>query len=713
MAVGGMDEERLRRAFLDEAEELSQKLAESLLSLELDRANAGIINEVFRLTHSLKSESALMGFARLSELAHRMEDVLGLAREGRLAVDKAVIDPLFAGADLIAEMMAAISKGGGDAEFDVRAVLADLAACARPGAPPVPAREAAQPAPQPAPRQGQAPRVSLGDFERRQLAEARDRGESLYRLTVTVADEEAMKFPRAYLVFANLELVCSVVSVTPALEGDPAEDAAYAVTTFLVTQHGQEELLHSAAGVDQVSVAIQRLEYAALLAPGDTRAADGTRDEAGDPPEPQAGRSPEGAPAAVPVQDPNGVPAGQDARAEGKAAAPAAEKTSIRVDTRKLDDLWSLIAELVLHKSHIARLSEDIGHGADVHTVREELVESFDSLDKISSGMQQAMMDTRMIPISVIFSKFPRLVRDLSRKLGKPVDLVLTGEDTEIDRSVVEALSDPLTHIIRNSLDHGLEYPEERVRRGKAEKGRVRIGARRQGGTIVIELEDDGRGMDSERIRQKAIARGIPGAQGFSDTQLLELVFLPGFSTKDVVTDLSGRGVGMDVVATRIRGELKGDVALRSEQGRGTRVTLMLPLTLTIVNALLVRGDAQLFAIPLTDVDSTAKILSIDIRGEEGRETSPWMGEDLPVHSLGALFGNGRRRADEYFALVLRQGDRAAFLVVDELIEEREIVIKPIDDLLNSQRLFSGVSVLEDGRLVFILDTSFIRRENF
>ena len=348
-----------------------------------------------------------------------------------------------------------------------------------------------------------------------------------------------------------------------------------------------------------------------------------------------------------------------------------------------------------------------------MHTVREELVESFDSLDKISSGMQQAMMDTRMIPISVIFNKFPRLVRDPSRKLGKPVDLVLSGEDTEIDRSIVEALSDPLTHVIRNSLDHGIEYPEERVRRGKKEKGRVSVSARRQGGNIVIELEDDGRGMDAEGIRRKAVGMGMNGAEGFTEAQLLDLVFLPGFSTKEVVTDLSGRGVGMDVVATRIRGDLKGDVVLRTERDRGTRVTLFLPLTLTIVNALLVRGDAQLYALPLTDVDSTAKLISTEIRGEEGRESALWMEEEIPVFSLGGLFGNSRRRADEYFAAVLRHGDRRAYLVVDELIEEREVVIKPVDDLLNSQKIFSGVSVLENGKLVFILDTSFIRREHF
>ena len=470
-------------------------------------------------------------------------------------------------------------------------------------------------------------------------------------------------------------------------------------TTVLLTSGSEDDVMKAASGVDQIAdVRIERCAFDAFLSPGVVAEA-GSIDRASGPGGAAAGAAESGTTAAA--QD-------EQARRTGPV-----EKTSIRVDTRKLDDLWSLIAELVLHKSHIARLSEDIGHGKDVHTVREELVESFDSLDKISSGMQQAMMDTRMIPISVIFSKFPRLVRDLSRRLGKPVDLVLSGEDTEIDRSIVEALSDPLTHIIRNSLDHGIEFPEERVRHGKNEKGKVSVTARRQGGNIVIELEDDGRGMDPEVIRRKAVGMGMSGAESFTDAQLLDLVFLPGFSTKEVVTDVSGRGVGMDVVATRIRGDLKGDVLLRTEPNRGTRVTLFLPLTLTIVNALLVRGDAQLYALPLTDVDSTAKLVTTEIRGEEGRESALWMDEEIPVYSLGALFANGRRRVDEHFAAVLRNGDRRAYLIVDELIEEREIVIKPVDDLLNSQKMFSGVSVLENGKLVFILDTSFIRREHF
>jgi len=705
MTNTGLDEARLRHAFLEEAEELSQKLGDTLLALEGDRENLELINEVFRFTHSLKSESALMGYQSLSELAHRMEDVLGLARAGTLKVEKPVIDAIFAGSDLIAEMMAAISKGNRDTEFNTEAALKDLSAIVSSapgnGHRGAPAAAAAVPAGAPAaaaaPAAAGAREIVLNDVERRQLAEARDRSESLYRITVKVAETEQMKFPRAYLVFCNLELIANVVKTDPAMDGEPVEDSLYGATTLVVTTAGNDTALREAATVDQIaSVDIEPRGYEEYLAPRGARAAVSLSAAANLPPGVAAGLAPGGVPAET-----------------APAAVSTVERTSIRVDTRKLDDLWSLIAELVLHKSHLARLSEDLGRGADVHAVREELSDSFDSLEKISSGMQQAMMDTRMIPISVIFNKFPRLVRDVSRKLGKPVELTLAGEDTEIDRSLVESLSDPLTHIIRNSLDHGIEFPEERVREGKNERGRVSVTARRQGGNIVIEIADDGRGMDTGRIRQKAVTMGIAGAQSFSEAQLLDLVFLPGFSTKDVVTDLSGRGVGMDVVATRIRGDLKGDVELRTDPGKGTRVTLVLPLTLTIVNALLVRGDNHLFAIPLTDVDSTAKVLSTEIRGEDGREISRWMEDDIPVYSLGALFGKGRRKSEEYFAVVLRHGDRKAFLLLDELIEEREIVIKPVDDLLNVHRMFSGASVLEDGRLVFILDTSLIRRENF
>ncbi len=692
MPVASQDDTKLRKAFLEEAEDLVQKLGETLPALETAPESRDLINEVFRLTHSLKSESAFMGFSALSELAHTMEDVLGLARDGRRGLDETVMDRLFEGADLIAAMMSAIAGGGRDADTDAHEVIEKLSAITGSVAP------GAGPAVSPAASVTDGP--SLTDFEKKRLAEARERGETLWRVTVTVEPDEPMKFPRAFLVFANLEQTANVLVAVPGLEGEPLEDSRYAHTAYYVTTDRGEEALREAGRVDQIaSVSVEKLDYDALLV------------EHAPVLEPVARR---GAAAAAPgVASEAGPPAGRTGTEEAPQKQAPLEKTSIRVETRKLDDLWSLVAELVLHKAHISRLSDSVARGMDLATVREELVESSDSLDKITGGMQQAMRDTRMIPISVIFTKFPRLVRDLSRKLEKPVELSVSGEETEIDRSIVEALSEPLTHIIRNSLDHGLEFPEERARLGKPEKGRLTVAARRQGGTIVIDVVDDGRGMDTERIRQKALSLGIARAAELSEAQLMDLVFLPGFSTKEVVTDLSGRGVGMDVVATRVRGELRGDVELASEKGKGTRVTLRLPLTLTIVNSLLVSGDGHLYAIPIADVDGTAKLMDTDIRETEDGEVCSWMDEELPLYSVSTLLGRRRRRQDEYFSVVLRHGVHRALLVVDELIEEREIVIKPVDDLLNYNRIFSGVSVLEDGRLVFILDTSFIRRENF
>ena len=695
MAVAGMDEEKLRSAFLEEAEDLYGKLGESLLSLEQSGGGRELLNETFRLIHSLKSEAALMGFTKLSELAHAMEDVFGLARDGRVPLDRQVMDIMFAGADLIGEMMGAVSRGESDEGVRTEEVVRRLARVPQQGAPEgapggsperVPVRESPQ-----TPADGGLP--VLDEFEKRQLEEALDRGEGLYRLAIRVDEGEPMKFPRAFLVFNALEEEANVVKAVPPMDGEPLEDALYGETVLYLTTGGSEAAVTQAACVDQVTVlSIERLDYRAVL--------EGP---------PARGGGPDAALAGAPGE----AGAGAQPSAEGQQKRAGAEKTSIRVDTRKLDDLWRLIAELVTRKSRVARLSEKMTRGGDVHEASEELAETFDALDKIAGGMQQTMVDTRMIPIAIIFSKFPRLVRDLSRKLGKSIELSIRGEETEIDRGIVEALSDPLTHIIRNSIDHGIESPEERLRRGKPARGRVSIEARQQGGNIVIEIADDGRGIDVARIREKAVAEGIEGAAAMGDAALLELVFRPGFSTREVVTDLSGRGVGMDVVATRVRGELKGDVVLATENGRGTRVTLLLPLTLTIINALLVRGDSQLCAIPLTDVDSTVKVLNTEIRADDGREAWVYRNEEIPLHRLGALFGRGRRRAEEHFAVILRHGDRKGCLIVDELIEEQEIVIKPVDDLLNHRRLFSGVSLLEDGRLVFILDASFIRREDF
>ena len=670
-----MDEARLRRAFLEEAEEMVEDLNRRLVELEQDSVNAELINEVFRLFHSLKSESALMGFTRLSVVAHRTEDVFDLVKQGNVALERSVMDGVFAATDLINEMIARIASGGGDAEFSVDAVVEQLERS-------VGRRVEAKRVPEARSRGIRAEGLAvISRADRLQLEESRQRRERLYRLTCEIDESCPMKFPRAYLIYTNLEEVASVLKSIPPLElpadgADVADEGYGRIVVYLSTSE-DAAVIERAAGVDEVrKLELLELDYEEVLGKPE-------------PPAP-ADRPTEAAPASRPTR-------------------PSPERTSIRVETRKLDEIWSLVGQLVISKGRLGRLLGQSPAGNGRPEIGEELESVGDTIGAVAEGLQRAMMETRMVPISVLFDKFPRLVRDLSKQIGKEADLQLRGEGTEIDRSLVEALSDPLTHLIRNCLDHGLEPPEARVRAGKPERGTISVTAFQEGGKVVIEISDDGRGLDLPRIRAKAVERGLIRADSErSDAEIVEFIFQPGFSTADAVTDISGRGVGMDVVATRVRDVLKGEVLVRSERGKGTRFSIVLPLTLTILNTLVVRLGRRHFAIPVRNVDETAKLGDAAIVGSPQGRRAPHRGEEIGVHFLADLLGGAAERKDVYDTVIVTYRGKRAYLVVDELVEELDVVIKPVDDVLNPGRLFSGVSVLGDGAILFILGTTFI-----
>jgi two-component system chemotaxis sensor kinase CheA len=666
-------EPRLLAAFLEDAEDRSQKLSALVGSLEPGPVAPETINATFRAAHDLKAAAATAGFQSMKRLAHRAENVLDRVRDGALEVTEPVRDALQEAADLIADMVAAIGRGDPEGSVDTSAAVAHLERLVGPAAP------GEDSAPPEAARRALS-EESFGAYERAQVREAGDRGESLFRLSCDLDPAEPMRFARAYLLFANLEDVVNIVAVDPPMDpsavepdaqGAVPDDRAYAhLRVWFTSPRDGSEAMAAAAGAGTTRV--ERLEAAELL---------------------------------------GAIPAPAPAGAAAPGSRTAVERTTIRVDTRKLDTLWTLVAELVQAKAKISTISERLGRGEDGEGLRTGLSEALDSLEKISGGMQQGMMETRTIPIRVIFEKFPRMIRDLSRKLDKAIELEIAGAETEIDRSIVEALSNPLMHLLRNAVDHGIEFPEDRVRTGKSERGTVRVAASQQGGRIVIEVSDDGRGIDPEAVRAKAVAKGIAGAADMDERQLQELLFLPGFSLAPRVSDISGRGVGMDVVAKTIREDLKGEVLLKSQRGAGTQITLLLPLTLTIMRALLVRGEAHVFAVPLSGVETTARVLNTEIRGAGERLSCRWQNGEIPLFTLGGLLGRPGRRGEELSAVVLRRGRGRACLVVEELLEERELVIKPLDDLANPRRLFSGVSLREDGTLVFILDTSFVPEE--
>ncbi|WP_300919617.1 chemotaxis protein CheA, partial [uncultured Desulfovibrio sp.] len=403
------------------------------------------------------------------------------------------------------------------------------------------------------------------------------------------------------------------------------------------------------------------------------------------------------------------------APANNKAAAPGGDHKSsstIRVDHERLDHLMNLIGELIINRNRytlIARSLEGSEDSINVAEVAQSLSETTYAMARISDDLQDTIMKVRMVPVSSVFSRFPRLVRDLSRKSGKEVDLIMEGEETELDKSVVEVIGDPLVHLIRNSVDHGIEPEEQRLAQGKPAKGKVTLRAFHKGNSVAIEIEDDGKGIDPNKMREVAIKKGIISpeeAAQLDDREAIELIFAPGFSSAEKITDISGRGVGMDVVRTNIK-NLKGSVNTYSEVGKGTRFTLSLPLTLAIIDALMVNVSGQMYAIPLDAVSETTKIETVRLTDVKGRKAVTLRGEVLGIVELSEMLGLPRSTEtlpEVLSVVVIHDNERRLGLVVDELLERQEIVIKPLGAYLGDLKGISGATIMGDGSVILILD---------
>jgi len=668
-SIPGIDENKLRHAFLDEVEEILEHLDQALLELENKPENSELLNEAFRAIHSVKSESAVLGFSRLSNLAHKIEDVFDKLRNGELRITQLLMDTILNAADQIHEIVSVIAKGGRDDDFNTEEIINKLKNIAgeiitRN----IPENQLGEPLKKQIEHEKN---YVFNRFELDLIKEGKERKENFYRLTCTINNDSPMKYARAYLLCNNLEQTVNVIKTIPPLAEEPESDEEYGKIIFYITYGGSEKVIYSAVEVDEVEqVELIKLDYSDFLKP---------KKDNGD---------------------------------VGRRAAPVElkriERNSIRVETKKLDELWRLVGELIINKSQISKIAETVAGISNVSNMAETVETAVDNLDKITEGIQQAMMETRMVPISVIFNKLPRLVRDLSKKLGKKVNLDIAGEETEIDRSIVEQLSEPITHIIRNSLDHGIEFSDERVKKGKPAEGTIKVSASQEGGNIILQISDDGGGFDLDRIKEKAIEKGIIKDADASYEKIVRCIFIPGFSTKDEVTDLSGRGVGMDVVATKIKDELHGDVSLQTGKNKGSTITITLPLTLTILNAVIIETAGNFYAIPVSKTEETVEVLNTEIRYDNNRSFYNYREEEVPVLYLDNLLGKRIKKSEENYGVIVRHGSLKGCLIVDRLVEEVDIVIKPIDDILNTKHLFSGISVLGDGSIVYILDTSAI-----
>lgn len=689
--------------FLDESREHLQSLNDGLLSLENDPNEVSVVNEIFRNAHTLKGMSATMGFNKIAELTHEMEDVLDLIRNNQLKVTEDIIETIFKCLDSLQEMIENVGNGDPEDLVDVSDLVKKLSSISK--GEPQPTADAAEP---PAPTAAEAPAeaapISALDYtedDKDAMKAAKQGGMDVFHIHIRLADTCLLKAARTYMVMNALEEIGDVIKSVPPAEDLEAEKFDHDFDLVIVTTSDAHAISDALAPVSELEeVKIEQVDPDNLAAP------------AAAPAKPAAAAAPAEAPAAAPAPTPVSAaksaakPAAKPAAKAPAKPAPAAEKKhhasqSVRVDIEKLDNLMNLVGELVINKVRL----EQIG----TTNRMPELTETLEQMDRVTTDLQNVVMKVRMVPVSQVFNRFPRMVRDIAKELNKDINLTVEGEETELDRTVIDEIGDPLMHLLRNSLDHGVEHPDDREKKGKPRTGEVGLIARHEGNNVVIMVTDDGAGIDADKIRSKAVEKGIytqDEVDTMSDADAVRIIFAPGFSTAEQITDISGRGVGMDVVRSKIE-SLGGHVDVETKIDEGSVFKIKLPLTLAIIQALLVRVQEEMYAIPLGSIDSTINIHPDDIKTVQNQAVIVLRGQIIPIINLSNALQVPRTKEednDDIFVVVVYVGERKAGIVVDNLIGQQEIVIKTLGKLLSGLKIFSGATVLGDGRVALILD---------
>lgn len=670
--------------FLDEAGDNLKHLDDLILVIEKDPENGEAIAEIFRSAHTLKGMSATMGFEKMATLTHSMEDMLDAVRRGKYTLVSKDIDLLFRSLDTLQIMVDSIRGGKNDSSVDIGdlAVLLRNAAAEQSTLPPAAEMKLSE----------KTALSSLSEEEKKWIREAAEMGLTVHEVLVTLSAECMLKAARAFMVVNRLEEMGEIIRAVPPVEAIENEEFAQDFTLWIASSRQESELQDAAARISEVaSVKIKELG-------ADSSPAAGDECGEGEPTETSPEEKMPGKKKTPPApEEPHPGPR------QGRRDNSKKLHQTVRVETDRLDKLMNLVGELVIGRARIERL------------VQEARLRDFDEplsqLGRISGDIQELVTKLRMVPVSFIFERFPRLVRDLSRTLGKEIDLVLEGQETELDRTVIDEIGDPMVHIVRNCIDHGIEMPEVRRGAGKDEKGRIRIAAYQEGSGVIIEVTDDGKGINAAKVRAKALANGVISEEeslGMSDEDVVNLIFLPGFSMAEKVTDVSGRGVGMDAVKSKVE-SLGGQFDVSTEVGRGTSVFLRLPLTLAIVLALLVKVGGETYALPLENVEETILVRKENMKTVHGTPAVLVRGDVLTLCDLGGLLGavrgEGKDRG-EYPVVVVRAGRTRVGFLVDELIGQQDIVIKSLGRFLSKIKGIGGATILGDGNVALILDTA-------
>ncbi len=685
-----MDDELLQD-FLVEAGEILEQLDEQLVSLEQQPDDMDMLNAVFRGFHTIKGGAGFLGIEPMVQLCHRSEDIFNLLRNGERTITPELMDAVLPVLDVLREQFEQLSSGDMPADADPALLQALERYTVPEGAAPATAEPAAAPAETATVDQTAAEGAEddITDEEFEALLDALENPDAGAAAKAEPASDEITE--------EEFEALLDELHGKGQFKGAPVpQDPPKAPSKAAEESPASDEITE-----DEFEALLDEIHGKGQFKPEAVKATDGQAMEAGAAP-----AQPPAAPA--PGDKPQGPATGEVLKkktASKAVAKPAKEKpqaeTSVRVDTARLDEIMNMVGELVLVRNRIARLGERSGN--------EEMQKAVANLDLVTADLQLSVMKTRMQPIKKVFGRFPRVVRDLARSLKKEIRLEMIGEDTDLDKNLVEALADPLVHLVRNSVDHGIEMPDEREKAGKPREGTVILSASQEGDHILLSIEDDGRGMDPNKLRDIAVAKGLmdrEAANRLEDRECYNLIFAPGFSTKEEISDISGRGVGMDVVKTSIT-QLNGSIDIDSQLGRGTRIDIKVPLTLAIMSTLMVRLHNQLFALPLVNV---SEIFHLDLTRTnimDGQLVTLIRERTLPLFYLNHWLVRGQRNAPlpkEGHVVVVHIGNQRVGFIVDELIGQEEVVIKPLGALLHGLAGLAGATITGDGGIAIILD---------
>ena len=696
-----MDVSQYLEIFIDESNEHLQSLSDQLMILEKEPENSDTINEIFRAAHSLKGMAGTMGYKRMQNLTHDMENVFSEVRNGNMKVTSDLVDVLFQCLDALEEYVNNIQEtqdeGTNDNEPIIKALNAFIASENKDAAP---AEEKQEQQAESAPAEKlQADEhgisMELADFEKNAVNEALKKGMHVYEIKVTVDENCILKAARAFLVFKNLEGHCDIIKSEPSAQDIEDEKFELDFSIVVVTEESYESIIGIIKNVSEIKDAAGE----AITTPF---AEDDEKEEDKEEPKHEENKNKsETKPAAASATAKKQTPAANNNKS-GKTVS-----HTVRVDIEKLDVLMNLVSELIIAKNGLvsASVTED-----GTTSVNQKFGEQIEYLERVTTNLHESVMKVRMMPIESVFAKYPRMIRDLNKKLGKKMELYMSGEETELDRTVIDEIGDPIMHLLRNSADHGLESAEVRAERGKPEVGSIWLDAYQEGNNVVIEVRDDGNGIDVEKVKQKAVEKGNltqEQADALTEKEAIDLLFKPSFSTSDKVTDVSGRGVGLDVVKSKIEA-LGGDVEVKTTYGEGSTFSIRLPLTLAIIQALMVKVGEEKYAIALGSIETIEDVPVSEIKYVHAKEVINLRGNVIPLIRLRELLDvpGEPEESDNIVIVIVRKGDKLAGLVVDNLIGQMEIVIKSLGKYININRMISGATILGDGSVALIIDAN-------